>query len=90
MINDVMEAEKLAEIVLIVRQIFAIISYRNMSNHPRTTARANAHDTIRYDYHHYLLFIFIPGVRESRHIQTGPTADWRSPGTRGLLCHPLC
>ena len=31
-----------------------------------------------------------PGVRESRHLQTGPAAVRRSPGTRGLLCHPLC
>ena len=32
---------------------------------------------------------FSPGVRESRHLQTGPAADWRSEGTRGLLHHPL-
>ena len=33
---------------------------------------------------------FYPGVRESRHLQAGPAADRRSPGTRGLLHHPLC
>ena len=31
-----------------------------------------------------------PGVRASRHIPPGPAVDWRSQGTRGLLCRPLC
>ena len=31
-----------------------------------------------------------PGLRESRHLQTGPTVDRRSPGARGLLHHSLC
>ena len=84
-----MGAEKPGEIVivLIVRQIFAIISYRNMSNHPQTTAIANAHDTIRYYYYYLLLFL---GIRESCHIQAGQTADRRSPRTGSLLCHSVC
>ena len=31
-----------------------------------------------------------PGVRESRHLQTGPASVRRSPGAGSLLCHPLC
>ena len=31
-----------------------------------------------------------PGVRESRHLQTGPTAVRRSPGAGSLLHHSLC
>ena len=31
-----------------------------------------------------------PGVRESRHLQTGSAADRRSPGAGSLLHHPLC
>ena len=31
-----------------------------------------------------------PGVRESRHLQTGPAAVRRSPGAGSLLHHSLC
>ena len=31
-----------------------------------------------------------PGIRESRHLQTGPASVRRSPGAGSLLCHPLC
>ena len=31
-----------------------------------------------------------PGVRESRHLQTGPAVDRRSPGPGSVLHHPLC
>ena len=43
--------------------------------------------------HHALLSLLHreggPGVRESRHLQTGPAGLGRSPGAGSLLCHPL-